>query len=99
MELTTVPTIIIICYLIGEIYKVVFKKKKKIYCLLPPIITIIGGVLGVIIYITNKEMIAFASNIWMALEIGLISGASSTGANQIIKQILKSKGENKDEWI
>ena len=75
----------------------VLNKKKKIYCLLPPIITIIGGVLGVIIYITNKEMIAFASNIWMALEIGLISGASSTGANQIIKQILKSKGENKDE--
>ena len=51
MKLTIVPTIIIICYLIGEIYKVVFKTKKKIYCLLPAIITIIGGVLGVIIYL------------------------------------------------
>lgn len=91
MENTSVPIIIIICYIIGEIYKVVFKSKEKLYCLLPMIVSIIGGILGVIIFLTNKEMIGFASNIWIALEIGIISGASSTGANQIIKQIFKLK--------
>lgn len=97
MEFTSVPIIVIICYIIGEIYKVVFKTKEKLYCLLPMIVSIIGGIIGVIIFLTNKEMIEFASNIWIALEIGIISGTSSTGANQIIKQIFKLKGEEKNE--
>lgn len=59
---------------------------------------IIGGLLGIIIYLTNPEMILNAENIWIALGIGIVSGASSTGANQIIKQIFK-KGEEKNEWI
>jgi hypothetical protein len=57
---------------------------------------IIGGLLGIIIYLTNPEMILNAENIWIALGIGIVSGASSTGANQIIKQIFK-KGEEKNE--
>ena len=57
---------------------------------------IIGGVLGIIIYLTHPEIILNAENIWVALGIGIVSGASSTGANQIIKQIFK-KGENKNE--
>ena len=56
---------------------------------------IIGGLLGIIIYLTNPEMILNAENIWIALGIGIVSGASSTGANQIIKQIFK-KGEEKN---
>ena len=59
---------------------------------------IIGGLLGIIIYLTNPEMILNAENIWIALGIGIVSGASSTGANQIVKQIFK-KGEEKNEWI
>lgn len=97
MENTCVPIIIIICYIIGEIYKVVFKNKEKLFCLLPMVVSIIGGIIGIIIFLTNKEMIGFVSNIWRALEIGIISGASSTGANQIIKQIFKLKGEEKNE--
>ena len=35
-----------------------------------------------------------AKNIYVAIEIGIISGSSATGANQIIKQIfLKNKEE------
>ena len=99
MEITSVPIIIIICYIVGEIYKVIFKDKKKAYCLLPMIVMIIGGILGIIIYFTCNELIGYASNYWMALEIGIISGASSTGANQILKQIIKMKGEEINEWI
>ncbi len=96
MEFTSVPIIIIICYIVGEIYKAIFKSKEKLYCLLPIVVSMIGGILGVIIFFTNKEMIG-TSNIWIALEIGMISGVSSTGANQIVKQIFKLKGEEKNE--
>ena len=38
---------------------------------------------------TNPEIILNANNVWVALGIGIVSGASSTGANQIIKQVFK----------
>ncbi|MBQ2711503.1 MAG: hypothetical protein IJF66_06140 [Clostridia bacterium] len=33
-------------------------------------------------------------NAWSALGIGIVSGASATGANQIIKQIFTNKQED-----
>lgn len=38
-------------------------------------------------------MILDAHNVWIALGVGIVSGASSTGANQIIKQVF-SKDKN-----
>ncbi len=55
-----------------------------------------GGVLGILIYLTNPEIIFNVENIWTALLIGIVSGTSSTGTNQIIKQLFK-KGEEKNE--
>ena len=78
--------IVIICYLIGEVYKVIFKDKQNAYKLIPVILTITGGVLGILVYLTNKE-----GNILDYLLVGLISGASSTGTNQIIKQLFEKK--------
>ena len=96
MDFTSVPIIVVCCYIIVEIYKVLFKNKQEAYKLIPIVMAIIGGLLGIIIYLTNPEMILNAENIWIALGIGIVSGASSTGANQIIKQIFK-KGEEKNE--
>ena len=90
MEFTCVPIIIIICYMVGEIYKVIFKNKKNVYKLIPIIVTITGGILSILIYLTSKEIILNADNIWIALEIGLVSGASATTTNQIIKQVFKN---------
>ena len=89
MEFTSVPIIIIICYMIGEIYKVIFKSKESLYKLIPIIVSITGGILGIIIYLTNKEMIFNANNIWTSLTIGIVSGASATTTNQIVKQVFK----------
>ena len=50
------------------------------------------------VYETINRGILNVENIWIALGIGIVSGASSTGANQIIKQIFK-KGEDKNEQI
>ena len=79
--------------MVGEIYKVIFKRKDELFKLIPIIVTITGGLLAILIYLTNKEIIFNADNIWIALEIGLVSGASATTTNQIIKQVFKSKEE------
>ena len=91
MEFSSVPIIIIICYLIGEIYKIVFKTKEELYKLIPIIVTFTGGLFGIIIYLTNSNIILNVASIWGALQIGLVSGASATTTNQIIKQIFISK--------
>lgn len=96
LDFTSVPIIAVCCYIIGEIYKVLFKNKQEAYKLIPMITASTGGLLGILIYLTNPEIIFHAKNIWVALLMGIVSGASSTGANQMIKQILK-KGEEKNE--
>ena len=91
MEFTSIPIIVILCYLIGEIYKVLFKNKQDLYKLIPILNAILGGILGILIFLTNPEIIFNAKNIWTALGIGIVSGVSSTGTNQIIKQIFNNK--------
>lgn len=98
MDFTCVPIIVVCCYIVGEIYKVLFKNKQEAYKLIPILVSILGGILGVLIYFTNPEMILNADNVWIAMGIGIVSGASSTGTNQIIKQIFK-KGSTSDEQI
>ena len=84
--------IVIIAYLVGELYKNIFINKKELYRFIPVIVTILGGIIGVIMYMVIP--IENIENVFEALYVGLISGASSTGTNQIIKQI---KGEKENE--
>lgn len=93
MEFTSIPIIVILCYIVGEIYKVLFKNKQNFYRLIPVVLASFGGLLGILIFLTNPEMMLDAENIWIALGIGIVSGASSTGANQIVKQIFEKKEE------
>lgn len=86
MELTSMPIIVIICYLIGEIYKILFKNKDELFKFIPIFVSLIGGIIGVIMFFLNPEIIN-VSNFWVAFVVGVISGASATGTNQIIKQI------------
>lgn len=99
MEFTSIPIIVIMCYLIGEIYKVCFKKKEELFKLIPIIVSIIGGIFGLLIYKTNPEIILNCNNVWTAIGIGLVSGATSTGANQIVKQMLFKEKESGDEDV
>lgn len=94
MDYTSVPIIVLCSYIVGEIYKVIFKRKKDAYKLIPILVAIVGGVLGVLIYLTSPEMIFNVDNVWVALGIGIISGFSATGTNQVVKQLIKKeKGE------
>lgn len=85
MELTCLPIIVICCYIIGEIYKLVFRKVNDANKFIPVVTTICGGIISLVIYFTFPEAIN-AENIYEVLMIGFISGASATGTNQIIKK-------------
>ena len=93
MDFVSIPIIVLICYMIGEIYKVLLKNNQEMYRLIPILVASIGGVLGVLIYFTAPEMIFNVDNLWIALGIGITSGFSATGTNQVIKQLIIKNGE------
>lgn len=88
MEFTSIPVIVLLCYLIGEIYKVLFKSKEDLYKLIPIFVTLFGGLLGLVMHLVEPSFLN-VNSIISALEIGLISGAASTGMHQMVKQIWK----------
>ena len=95
MELNTsigVSLIVVICYMVGEAYKVIFPK-EEMKRLIPVVLAVFGAILGVLIYVIDKSILFNVDSIFAAILIGIISGTSSTGANQIIKQIFKKEGE------
>ena len=94
MELTSMPIIVIICYLIAEMYKILFKNKEYLFRFIPIFVSFVGGILGVAMFFLNPEIIN-VSNVWLAFIVGVISGASATGTNQIIKQIFFKGEQNK----
>ena len=89
MDFVSVPIIVLCCYMIGEVYKTIFKKKTKAYKLIPVLVATFGGVMGVIIFYTSPNVMFNVTDIYSALLIGIISGFSSTGANQVVKQLLE----------
>ena len=88
MNYTNIPVITILCYLSGEIYKVVFKKKEELYKLIPVLVTLLGGVFGAMMHYVDSSYLDVESII-SALEIGLLSGSAATGMHQLIKQLIK----------
>ena len=88
MDFIYVPVITLVCYLIGEIYKVLFKSKEDLYKLIPILVILFGGLVGLVMHLVEPSYLKVES-IVSALEIGLISGAASTGMHQMVKQIWK----------
>ena len=82
-----VPIIIVFCYLIGELYKIVFKKSKHKF--IPIVLPIIGGIISVIMYYAQTANTSINNNLYEFILMGIVSGASSTGTNEIIKKIFK----------
>ena len=97
MDFVSLPIIVVCCYLIGELYKLIFKNKRQAYKIIPVFLAIVGGILGVVIYFANPEIMLNAENVWVALLIGIVSGSSSTGTNQIVKQLFSKQNEVKKD--
>ena len=87
MDITTVSTvvaIVVITYLIGLGAKVIPNIKDNY---IPIIVGTAGGILGVIgMYVIPDFP---ANDILNAIAVGIVSGLSSTGVNQIYKQVKK----------
>ena len=69
MNYEGIPLIILLCYIFGEIYKVIFKNKKDLYKLIPLLVSLLGGLLGILLYLSEPSMILEANNIYIALFI------------------------------
>ncbi len=83
-QVSTVIAIVVITYLIGYGAKQIPKVKDS---LIPVIVGVAGGILGVIgMYVIPDFP---ASDILNAIAVGIVSGLSSTGVNQIYKQVKK----------
>ena len=83
MEYKGIEIILVVSYMVCELYKRFFKEKPNFYKYIPIIVMITGGLLG--IYLIETD------NLLEKIIIGMISGLSSTGTNQIIKQIKKGE--------
>lgn len=93
MEYVGIPTIVIVCYLVGEIMKLILRKKKR-FKYIPVIVGSVGGILGLIIFYVSSDLMFKVLNPFMALSKGIVCGLASTGGNEVIKQILKKEKEN-----
>ena len=83
-EFVAFPVIVIVCYLAGLICKTIDNEKLDKF--IPCICGILGAILGVVMFLTIPNFIP-AENWAVALAIGIVSGLSATGVNQIYKQI------------
>lgn len=78
----TVLAIVVICYLIGLGAKQIPKIKDE---LIPVIVGVAGGILGVVGMYVMPDFPA--SDFLNAIAIGIVSGLASTGVNQAYKQL------------
>ena len=82
MQMGTVLAIVVITYLIGLSVKAMPKIKDE---LIPVIVGVSGGILGVIgLYVIPDFP---ANDVLNAIAVGIVSGLASTGVNQIYKQL------------
>ena len=97
MELVSIPSIIVMCYVLAQILNVLFNKQTKINKLIPYITSIVGGILGYILFKIDKCSIGNPSNYIYAIVIGMVSGLTATGAMGALKKILKKTEDDKHE--
>lgn len=87
-SMTTVIAIVVICYLIGLAAKTIPAVKDNY---IPVIVGAFGGILGVLgMYVIPDFP---AQDVLNAIAVGIVSGLSSTGVNQVYKQL--KDGTNK----
>lgn len=83
-QVSTVVAIVVITYLIGLGAKAIPQIKDNY---IPIIVGIAGGILGVVgMYVIPDFP---AADVLNAIAVGIVSGLSSTGVNQIYKQVKK----------
>jgi len=85
--IASVAAITVICYLAGMGCKAIEQVPDE---LIPVIVGIVGGVLGILAFVTKMPDFP-ATDVITAIAVGIVSGLASTGANQITKQLSKNE--------
>lgn len=93
MEFVSIPVIVILCYFIGELSKILLGKNETRYKFIPVIVGISGGILGLIAYYACPEIMISVNNPFVAIIAGIVSGLASTGGNQVVKQLFSKKNK------
>lgn len=90
MEFTdfiAIPAVVVVAYFVGLVIKTL-GTSEKLDKWIPVICGATGMVVTMAVYLTTPGFIP-ADNWVVALAIGIVSGLSATGANQIYKQLSK----------
>ena len=88
-EVVAFPSITIVCYMIGKFLKNV--ENEKLDRFIPSICGLSGAILGVVMFLVIPDFIP-AENWAVAIEIGIVSGFTATGINQVYKQFKEALG-------
>ena len=92
VEVVAVPVIAAIVYGVMAVYRQLVAGKAAVWTSLIPVWAgILGTAIGVIAFYLVPEAMP-ADNVFTAILLGLASGLSATGADQVYKQIKKSGG-------
>ena len=89
-EIATIPAIAAVVYTLMEIAKTALGGDESFKRFIPLIACILGAVSGVICFYFIPGVMQ-TENILVAIIIGAASGLSSTGANQVVKQLSGNK--------
>lgn len=89
LEIICVPAIVAVVFLLIEVYKKLIAKGREKYLTFIPIIAgVLGMAFGVIFFFAFPSIMG-TTNLAYAIILGLFSGLSATGCNQIFKQLKK----------
>ena len=87
VDFAAVPAIVVIVYLIGEIFRNVIPA-ENVNKFIPLICGVSGLILGIVCFLVSPELIP-ANDVITASAIGIVSGFAATGVNQVYKQLTK----------
>ncbi len=96
MQVIGVPIIVVLVYVMVEMLKTAFIKYEGFLNFVPLIAAGLGLILGMFAFFVSPEQIP-ADNAFNAMVLGLFSGLSATGSNQIFKQINKFNNNNSNK--
>lgn len=86
-EFVTIPAVVVICWFVGFCMKNLISS-EKVDKFIPCVCGLLGAILAIIIFYTTPSTIP-ADTWYTALAIGITSGLTATGIDQIKKQLTK----------
>lgn len=89
LELICVPAIMAVVFVLMEVYKKWIAKGREKFINFIPIISGVMGMIFAVVFFYALPDVMGTTNLAYAIILGLCSGLSATGCNQIFKQLKK----------